>query len=157
LNFMNYTRLENQDFARLFAADCQVTFDGCNVGEGAQGEYFLVEIARTLLINNGGRVRGNIAGGFGYWGNFEAGGWHPFGKWITAYSGPGGGARLSENATHLRLDFLQARIARLRDRVRVHPNWFRAAEKHDIESAADQAEMWLRGGAGWYASAAEGR
>ena len=87
LNSRSLERLENQDFDRIFAANSVITFDGCNVAEGAQGEFFLVEVGDVLLSVKGGKIRGNTGGGFGYFGGDDS--VHPLGEWITATVGPG--------------------------------------------------------------------
>ncbi len=65
LNLDSVARLENMDYGRIFAKDCVITFEGCNVAEGAAGEFFLVEIGDTLLSVKGGKVRGNTGAGLG--------------------------------------------------------------------------------------------
>jgi hypothetical protein len=141
LNLDTYIRLENQDFGRLFAKDCIITFDGCNVAEGCAGEYFLVEIARTLLLDQGGKVRGNTGAGFGSW--FGGDSVHPFGSWVTANLGPGGTLRL-ENGIHLHRDNIQKRIEKLRANI---PDFeskglFHPGDKEAMDKALLNAVGW---------------
>jgi hypothetical protein len=152
LNLDSYKQLENQDFGRLFAKDCVITFEGCNVAEEANGEYFLIEIAQTLLLSKGGKVRGNTGSGFG---NTFSGGdsFHPFGTWITANIGAGGTLRL-ENGVHLNRDNIQKRISTLSADIVRCEKFFRWGEKEELEKAKNYATIWLAGGSWtsrWYA------
>ena len=141
LNLDNYSQLENNDFGRLFAKDCVITFEGCQVADGAVGEYFLVEIAHTLLLVKGGKVRGNTTYGFG---NLLSGGdsSHPFGTWVSANVWVGGALRL-ENGVHLHRDNIMKRIAALPEKISRCEKYFRPGEKQQAEKAKNQAAMWM--------------
>lgn len=142
LNLDSYVKLENNDFGRLFAKDCIITFEGCEVAEGALGEYFLIEIARTLLINKGGKVRGNTVGGFG---NLVSGGdsFHPFGTWVSANLAVGGALNLV-NGKYLHRDNILKRIKALSEQISRCEKCFRHGEKQQAEKAKNEAEVWMR-------------
>ena len=145
LDLDSYFRLENQDFERMFAKGCIITFDGCNVAEGCAGEFFLIEIAITLLATIGGKVRGNTGAGFGTFFGGES--FHPLGGWVTAIIEPGGTIRL-ENGTHLHTGNIQARISALHSKIadcdRRH--LFRPGEKGELEQAEQVATIWAAQG-----------
>lgn len=142
LDLDSYVRLENNDFGRLFAKDCVITFEGCEVADGADGEYFLIEIARTLLINKGGKVRGNTNFGFG---NIFTGGdsSHPFGTWVSANLSVGGALNLV-NGKHLHRDNIFKKIKALSEQIARCEKYFRQGEKQRVEKAKLEAEVWMR-------------
>ena len=150
LNFVACRQLEGQNFERLFASDCVITFDGCSVAEGAAGEYFLVKIGSTLLTRGGGQIRGSTGGGFGSWGGGES--LHPTGNWVTAYVGPGGTVRLSDNATNLQRSTIEERIVSLRKKNSEYDElgWLQANEKRTLFEAEQNAvtevssDSWFR-------------
>ena len=143
LSLETCARLENQDFDRLFAANCTLTFEGCNVAEEARGEYFLVEVAKTLLVRNGGKARGNTVSGFGHYGSNPDSS-HPFGTWVTANLGAGGTLRL-ENGTHLHRDNIRNRgdaaASRAADFER--RGWLKPGVRTEIDLAVQQARNWM--------------
>jgi hypothetical protein len=141
LNLQTYIRLENQDFGRLFTKDTVITFEGCNVAEGCAGEYFLIQIASTLLLGTGGQVRGSTGLGLG----LPTGGTiHPFGTWVTAKLGQGGTLVL-ENGTHLHLDNINNRISGLRKKTAEleGKGFLKAGDKPELEMAAANAAAWM--------------
>jgi Domain of unknown function (DUF4347) len=98
---------ENQGFERIFKPNATITFNGCNVGEGGNGEYFLTEVARVFL-KTGGTVKGNTGLGNGLIRSV----WHPFGKWVTATATPGGAVSLAGH-TNLIPRVLNERIEKM--------------------------------------------
>lgn len=146
LDLSSLERFENQDLSRIFAANCVITFDGCNVAEGAQGEFFLVEVGDVFLSVNGGKVRGSTGAGFGYWGGSDSS-VHPFGDWITATVGPGGTIRF-DKLNHLHPDRINERIAEYSRRIVFIENemneedGFLPGEKQEIQKCLGQARAW---------------
>jgi hypothetical protein len=102
---------ENQGFEKIFKPNAAIIFTGCNVGDGASGEYFLTEIGRIFLKSGGGTVRGNTGAGIAepvFTGNV----YHPTGRWVTATVTPGGAVSLSGH-TNLIRSVITERIGKL--------------------------------------------
>ncbi len=120
-------RLNNKGFDRIFNQDASINFDGCNVGQGYQGEFFLALVGRILLVSSGGKVMGNTGVGIGMPFLVKVGylsplgiagalipiskgeGPHPLGSWVTAHVGIGGSVRL-ENHSYLIPEKIKERI-----------------------------------------------
>jgi hypothetical protein len=139
LNSGSIEQLEKQGFDRLFSATCVITFEGCNVAEGASGEFFLAKVGDVLLSVNGGKVRGNTGAGLGYWGGDAS--VHPFGEWITATVGPGGTIRF-DKLNHLHPDLINARIAKLALRIEQADVKFQPGDKEELLKCLTQAKTW---------------
>jgi hypothetical protein len=84
----------NQGFEKIFKANGTIDFNGCHVGAGWEGEYFLTEIGRIFLKAGGGTVVGSTGyGAADIWITGHVG--HPFGSRVTARVTPGGAVTLS--------------------------------------------------------------
>jgi hypothetical protein len=116
LNRINVpTQLGNSGFEKLFNKDAVIIFTGCNVAENYQGEYFLVVVGSTLLKLNGGKVKGST--GLGVAEPFFTGDvYHPFGSWVTATVGTGGGVTLSGHS-YLIPDKIRSRMSDMQKRI----------------------------------------
>src|SRR5262249_14306147 len=90
---------ENQGFEKAFNKDARITFHGCHVGEGADGEWFLIRIGQIFLKNGGGLVQGNTGYGAGH-------------GWVTAKVTPGGEGSLSGHS-YLDLKAIEDRIGKV--------------------------------------------
>lgn len=140
LNIDSLQRFENQDFDRLFSPTCVITFDGCNVAEGPEGEYFLALAGNTFLTVKGGKVRGNTGAGFGNWGRAEDSR-HPFGEWITATVGPGGTIRF-DKLNHLHPQKIDERVAQLVRAIQRLEKNLSLQEKREMQDCLDNARAW---------------
>jgi hypothetical protein len=94
LNLSRLGSFENQSFEKTFNKDATITFHGCNIGDEADGEYFLVRIGEIFLRGGGGKALGNTGMGVGH-GAISGKLIHPLGKWVTAKVTPGGAVSLS--------------------------------------------------------------
>jgi hypothetical protein len=99
----------------LFNQGCSIKFLGCEVAQGADGEEFLVEIGKSLLLERGGTVSGCST--YAYQNPFTNYP-HLLGPWVTAQIGPGGTYTLI-NATHLDPKELNRRMQDAYYRARV--------------------------------------
>jgi hypothetical protein len=108
LDVLSLHRLYLPNMDDVFHINAKVIFTGCNVGEGHQGEWFLLRFAEMTLNGGGGKVRGSTGTGIAdplIYGDV----YHPFGDWVTATVSPGGNAKLSGH-THLVPNRIQSRI-----------------------------------------------
>lgn len=142
LNLTTVERLDLENFNGLFKRNCEIVFDGCNVAEGAHGEFFLVKIGNALLATAGGRVKGNTGAGFGNWGSSTS--VHPVGDWITATVTSGGSIKfdklyfLDENLIKKRIRDADQEISRLRSA-------FRGPEETEARKALQNAKNFGTG------------
>src|SRR5688572_4379725 len=58
LTTANLFRLYTLNVDRIFRSNAQIIFNGCNVGEGFRGEYFLWRFGSMMLKEGGGKVMG---------------------------------------------------------------------------------------------------
>jgi hypothetical protein len=119
LDYLTMQKLEGLSFDKLFARQAMITFTGCNVAEGAQGEYFLVRAGKALLRNGGGKVLGSTGAGLAD-PIFSGDVYHPFGDWVTATIGPGGTATLRGHK-YLIPKKLRERISQAQSRMTDEP------------------------------------
>jgi hypothetical protein len=66
LSAQTLAAFENQGFEKAFNAGATFTFDGCPVGEGPHGEWFLAKAGSIFLKRGGGQVSGRIGLGPGF-------------------------------------------------------------------------------------------
>ena len=104
LDVKTLSQFKSKGYNQIFKKDANIDIIGCNVAEGAIGEYFMVDMARTFLGRNGGRLRANTGVGLNI-GSIP----HPFGDWVTATASSGGGVQLNGH-THLDRALIEKRI-----------------------------------------------
>jgi hypothetical protein len=107
-------------FQDIFATEARIEFHGCNVADGPDGEFFLVECGSTLLKRGGGSVAGHagLALALRSLGLPTTTPTY-MGGTITARIRVGGGATL-QDARFLRPHLLRRRLAELRLQLRVY-------------------------------------
>lgn len=132
LNVGNLRRLSTSRINEIFNNDAQIVFNGCNVGEGHQGEWFLLRFGKLMLKGGGGKVIGNT--GLGIADAFFSGDvFHPFGDWVGVRVGMGGSAKLYKHK-HLIEDKIKERIESAEERIERLPD-------EDFSVSADKAKL----------------
>lgn len=133
----------------IFSNDARIEFHGCNVADGPDGEFFLVDCGNVLLRRGGGSVMGHagLALALRALGLSTTTPTYLGGR-ITARVRSGGGVTL-EDARYLRPHLLRRLLADLRLRLRVYGRErFETTLRERLRMARhllDDADVLLRG------------